>query len=54
MVAERLEAGGQYLQEHGMRDMTGELHSLIRRYPVQSLLVGLGFGFLLGRMANRR
>jgi ElaB/YqjD/DUF883 family membrane-anchored ribosome-binding protein len=53
-VAERLEAGGHYLQEHGLRDMTGDLHSLIRRYPLQSLLVGIGMGFLLGQMANRR
>jgi ElaB/YqjD/DUF883 family membrane-anchored ribosome-binding protein len=53
-VADRLQAGGDYLQEHGVGDMTDDLHALIRRYPVQSLLVGLGVGFLLGQMASRR
>ncbi|HEV3258361.1 MAG TPA: hypothetical protein VG013_15890 [Gemmataceae bacterium] len=53
MVADRLQAGGHYLQEHGLHDMTEDVGTLIRRYPVQSLLVGVGIGFLLGCISTR-
>jgi len=53
-VADRLQAGGHYLQEHGMQDMTDDLQALVRRFPVQSVLVGLGVGFLLGQACSRR
>jgi len=53
-VANRLEAGGHYLQEHGVEDMTEELGRVIRRYPMQSVLVGLGVGCLLGLAFSRR
>ncbi|MBV9123113.1 MAG: hypothetical protein JO112_07140 [Planctomycetes bacterium] len=53
-VADRLEAGGQYLQEHGIEDMTQDLMSLVRRYPMQSILVGFGVGFLVGQTFSRR
>jgi ElaB/YqjD/DUF883 family membrane-anchored ribosome-binding protein len=52
-VANRLEAGGHYLQEHGLNDMAADLSGLIHRYPVQSLCVGLMVGFLLGRTFRR-
>jgi len=53
-VANRLEAGGHYLQEHGVEDMAEELGAVIRRYPVQSVLVGFGVGCLLGLAFSRR
>jgi ElaB/YqjD/DUF883 family membrane-anchored ribosome-binding protein len=53
-VADQLEAGGQYLQEHGIEDMAQDLMSLVRRYPMQSLLVGFGVGFLVGQSFSRR
>jgi len=34
------------------RDFGHEVTSLIRRYPVQALLVGFGIGLLLGRVAR--
>jgi len=52
-VADQLQAGGQYLQEHGFREMTDDLAAMIRHYPVQSVLVALGIGFFAG-MASRR
>lgn len=54
VVADQLQAGGQYLQEHGVQDMAGDLSALIHRYPLQSLFVGLGVGFLAGKMLSRR
>jgi len=52
-VADQLQAGGRYLQEHGFRDMTEDMSDLVRRYPVQCVLIALGMGFFAG-MASRR
>jgi hypothetical protein len=52
-VADQLEAGGQYLEEHGFREMADDLTAVIRHYPVQSILIALGVGFFAG-MASRR
>src|SRR6266542_2414732 len=48
-----LEGAGAYLQEKGMGQITGDLTALVRRYPVPSLLIGLGIGYLLGRTLGR-
>lgn len=51
------EAAGQvkhYFEEHSLRDMADDMTALIRRYPIQSLLVGMAFGVLLGRKRGRR
>jgi ElaB/YqjD/DUF883 family membrane-anchored ribosome-binding protein len=48
-VADTLESGGAYLQEHNLHGMAADVTNLIRRYPVQAILVGLGVGFLVGR-----
>ncbi len=34
------------------QDMGKELTNLVRRYPLQALLVGLGVGLLLGRVSR--
>lgn len=48
-VADTVEAAGTYLQEHDFADMGKEVTNLIRRYPIPTLLVGIGLGFLLAR-----
>jgi hypothetical protein len=48
-VADRLESAGCYLRRHDFNDMGRDLTNLMRRYPVPTLLVGLGVGFLLSR-----
>jgi ElaB/YqjD/DUF883 family membrane-anchored ribosome-binding protein len=48
-VADTLESGGAYLQERNLHGMAGDTANLIRRYPLQAILVGLGVGFLVGR-----
>jgi ElaB/YqjD/DUF883 family membrane-anchored ribosome-binding protein len=53
-VAERLDSGGRYLQEHGVSEITDDLGGLIRRNPVPALCLALGFGFLIGMAASRR
>jgi len=52
-VANKLGAAGSYLQEKDWDHMTGDLSSIIRRYPIPSLLVGLGIGYLLAQRARR-
>jgi ElaB/YqjD/DUF883 family membrane-anchored ribosome-binding protein len=52
-VAGGLENTGRYLQQHDLGDMMGDLSSLVRRHPLQALLVGFGVGFLLARATSR-
>ena len=52
-VADGLETAGSYLQENDFGKMADNMASLIRRYPVQSVLLGLGMGYWLGRGRGR-
>jgi uncharacterized protein YjbJ (UPF0337 family) len=49
-VAGGLESANAYLQEKDYEHLATDLTAVIRRYPVQSLLVGLGLGYVLARM----
>lgn len=44
-----LERGAEYLRQNDVADMRGDLEGVIRRYPAQSLMVGLAVGFLVAR-----
>jgi hypothetical protein len=48
-AARGLERGADYLRDTDVEAMRGDLEDLIRRYPTQSLIVGLAAGFLLAR-----
>jgi hypothetical protein len=48
-VADTLETAGTYLEEKSFENMTEDLAGVIRRYPLQSVLVGIGIGLLLAR-----
>jgi len=52
-VADKLGAAGSYLQEKNWDHLTGDLSSIIRRYPIPALLLGLGIGYLLALRARR-
>jgi hypothetical protein len=52
-VADQLESAGSYLQDHTVDNMARDLTSLIRRYPMQAMLVGLGIGYLMSRRSVR-
>jgi uncharacterized protein YjbJ (UPF0337 family) len=52
-AANALERGGNYLQASDLSDVQGDIEQIIRRRPVESLLVGLGVGFLLARALRR-
>lgn len=52
-VADSLESGGRYLQEHGLSGICEDLSNVIRRNPIPALLIGIGTGFLLARATTR-
>jgi hypothetical protein len=53
-VADRLESGGRYLQEHGVGEITDDIGGLIRRNPLPALCLAFGAGFVIGMVATRR
>jgi len=48
-VADTVEAAGSYLRDTEFSEMGHDMSNVIRRYPIQSILVGIGLGFLLAR-----
>jgi uncharacterized protein YjbJ (UPF0337 family) len=52
-VAGGLKSASSYLQEKEYAKMATDLTALIRRYPVQSLLIGVGLGYGLARLIKR-
>jgi hypothetical protein len=53
-VADGLDAGGRFLEEENLAHLTTEITDLIRRYPLQSVLAGVGIGFLMARALRSR
>ena len=51
-VGEKIELAGSYLRGKNFADLAPGVASLIRTFPVQSLLIGVGFGYLLGRRSR--
>ncbi|MFO7170052.1 MAG: hypothetical protein DIU80_018670 [Chloroflexota bacterium] len=52
-AAEALERSGRYLQEADPRAVRRDLEQIIRDHPIESMLVGLGVGYLLARSMRR-
>jgi uncharacterized protein YjbJ (UPF0337 family) len=52
-VANKLGAAGSYLQEKKVDHIVGDLTSMIRRYPIPAILIGLGIGYLLAGRTRR-
>ena len=51
-VAGGVESASSYLQEKKFEDMATDLTALVRNYPVQSFLVGVGLGYILARLTT--
>ncbi len=51
-VANKLEGGGQYLEQHGLKGIGDDVTDLIRRNPIPALLIGVGVGILIARIAG--
>lgn len=52
-AAHTLERAGTYLQEQDLTDMRVDIEDLIRRHPLEALLLGVGVGYLLARSMRR-
>jgi hypothetical protein len=52
-VAEQLDAGGRYLREHDFADIGEDVSTVVRRYPIPTLLCVFGIGFLMGGALRR-
>jgi uncharacterized protein YjbJ (UPF0337 family) len=53
-VAGGLESASYYLQERKFDHLGEDFRGLVRRYPLQSILVGLGLGFLLAKRSKKQ
>ena len=52
-VADKLDRIGGYLEEQDLAAVKDDVEGVIRRYPVETLLVGVGVGYLLARRLYR-
>ena len=52
-VADKLDRLGGYLEEQNLAGLRDDVEGIIRRYPVETLLAGLGLGYLLARRLYR-
>jgi len=51
-VANGLESASSYLREKKLDGLAHELTNVVRTYPLQSLLIGVGLGYLLARRSR--
>lgn len=49
VTAEKLNSTAEYVREHDVRSMMGDVESLVRKNPGFSLLAAVAVGFLIGR-----
>jgi hypothetical protein len=52
-TATKLESTANYMRDHDMRAMMGDVEGAIRRNPGPALLCAAAFGFLLGTALRR-
>jgi hypothetical protein len=52
MLSEKADQLGDYLEDHDLNAIGRDLTNVVRKYPLQSLLIGIGLGLLLGRAAR--
>lgn len=52
-IADTLQGGGRYLEQHGLKGIGEDMTNLIRRNPIPALLIGVGLGVLIARMVRR-
>lgn len=52
-VREAVDSARSYIRDKDYGDIAKEATDLVRSYPVQSLLIGIGIGFLLARGTKR-
>ena len=56
-TADKIHSTAEYIRDHDLKAMKGDITLFVRKYPAPSLLISAGlaagFGFLVGRLLNR-
>jgi ElaB/YqjD/DUF883 family membrane-anchored ribosome-binding protein len=52
-AADRLDGAGSYVEKHNVKRTIAESRQFVRRYPVESLVLAAGMGFLSGFAIRR-
>jgi hypothetical protein len=52
-VADGLQTGGRYLQEHGVSDISDDIVGSMRRNPLPALAIAFGAGLFIGIISRR-
>jgi ElaB/YqjD/DUF883 family membrane-anchored ribosome-binding protein len=52
-AASKLDGVGSYVRKHDLKRTIGESRQIVRRYPVESLALAAGLGFLTGFAIRR-
>ena len=52
-IADMVQDASSYLQEAPVKDLAAGLVDLVRRYPIPSVLIGVGVGYLLARSLGK-
>jgi len=53
-VADAIDSAGKYVEDRNLSGMMEDMTNLVRRNPIPALLLGLGVGFLIGRLLTPR
>jgi len=53
VLAQTIQQGGQYMEDAKLSGAAASVKELIRRYPVESTLVGLAAGYLMARVLKK-
>jgi ElaB/YqjD/DUF883 family membrane-anchored ribosome-binding protein len=53
-VADVMDRAGHYVEDKNLSGMMDDMTNLIKRNPIPALLLGLGVGFLIGRVLSSR
>jgi len=51
-VASALDTAGHYVEDKNLSGMMEDVTALVKRNPIPALLIGLGVGFLIGRVLS--
>jgi len=51
-VASAIDSAGKYVEDKNLSGMMEDMTNLVKRNPIPALLLGLGVGFLIGRLVS--
>src|SRR5690349_15743584 len=52
-AAGRMESAADYLGDHDVRDMAGDVRRFVKKHPGRSVIAAVAIGFMVGRLFRR-